>query len=131
MGGSLPLPTEVHKKKGTFQPCRHADRDEGELVIEEGYPSPSQQLKPGELEIWNEIRRIMEPSNIYTDADSYRLTRYCVAQNRFHEEGIDMPIYLWDQLRKLEDQLYLSIKERIILGVKKKTPDNAFDKFKK
>lgn len=131
MGGSAPLPAELHRKKGNYRPSRHAKREEGTIEIEDGYPSPTMQLTSGQLEIWNNIRRIMEPSNIYNDADAYKLTRYCVAQDRFHRELDDMPIYLWDTLRKLEKELYLCPQERIKIGVKKKSSDNAFDKFKK
>ena len=130
---SLALPVEIHKQNGTYRPTRQRDREEGVLELDDKYPELPDHLAdfPAAVEVWNEIKEIMEPSKIYNAADANKLTRYCLLEAEFRKKVNNFPINRMQTMRTLERDLYLCPSSRAKIGVKPKKEANAFEKFKK
>jgi phage terminase small subunit len=126
------LPASVHKLNGTYQPCRHSEREEGRLELGDVYPECPDYIAQDHIavQIWEDLRTIMEPSGLYTEADTSKIARYCMLEAEFRVKLDSFPTAKLQAIRLLERDLYLCPESRAKIGVKQKQEDNPFEKFK-
>ena len=121
------LPNNVHDLQGTKQKCRHGESSDP--LLEAKYPAPPAVIKANEaaLKKWNEVKKIMEPAEIYTAADVDALTQYCLMMSDYISDPKEFPATKLAQLRLVRKDLYLDPESRAKVTGKAGTKTNPFD----
>lgn len=83
MPGRPPKPTKLHLLQGTYEPSRHADRNEPEPSGP--LPGPPAFLKGEARAEWKRVVAAMGATGVYTAADRALLTVHCQMWARFVE----------------------------------------------
>lgn len=82
---------------------------------------------PRAVKHWNKIKKIMEPTGIYTEADADALSQYCILWVDFAFDPDAFPASKLAQMRLTRKDLYLDPESRAKLGGKKSSTSNPFE----
>lgn len=121
------LPNNVHALRGTKQKSRHGENDGP--ILTGGFPQMTDEVKadPRAVKHWNKIKKIMEPTGIYTEADADALSQYCLLWVEFAFCPSEFPSAKLAQMRLTRKDLYLDPESRAKLGGKKASNKNPFE----
>lgn len=98
------LPDNVHKMKGTLQPCRHGKaEDKPNIVIKP--PSAPSMLSTGAKREWTRVCKVLAKANVLAETDRVTLAQYCELYAEFAEDPREFTAAKHTQLRLLNVEL--------------------------
>ena len=109
-------PDNIHKLKGTYQPCRHGDPD-NKPDWSEGFPPMPACIanNKGAKKEWNRLKKNV-PSGVITITDMSSFAQYCLLWSQMDEEGVDFGATKHSQLRLIEADLSFTPSSRGKIG---------------
>lgn len=129
--GRKRLPASVHVLKGTFQPCRHGEKDAPPMLPHATLEPPEWLSHLAKAE-WIRVVKVLEPAKVLTEGDVALLITYCglFAEQQWlltNQLPLDGPKSA--QLRLCASELGLTPSSRAKLGTARGKKENPFGEF--